>query len=421
MALDPEVLGWLREATADPTSWQSIAGALRQHDPEGNDGRVRPFVFAFDYPLHEQYTARRERAGEPFGANVAGPDWRYPPPVAEIPDGDVKSWQDAFAALDGAAARARLGDLLWIRRRNPAPHLAAQGACDALLVVAADRRWRGMDRVTCLSRALELAIETNDQTRVSRVTAAMVTLAEEDLGSTGGGPGVALGAIRPAVMLPESRRPPGLDELLQRVLARYGKDPFIFDSVAKLRIQLLNAEERVELRREQVQRWRDEAAQATGMLRLHGLEQALEIARTYGLIAETEELRRELSTIGPDELDLKTISATVSLPVGEVERFLASFDQAESWQQAFAYLAAQPPPGRLARRTCRDGRAGHGSCPTPIPVPKGPDRTRDRQPHIPCGDPGRAPAPGTGRTPRPIHPHVGIVLQGSAATNRAAS
>jgi hypothetical protein len=75
-------------------------------------------------------------------------------------------------------------------------------------------------------------------------------------------------------------------------------------------------DERVQLRQEQVSRWRSEAAKGDTMLRVIRLEQALEIARTHGLVDEADEIRRELQNIRPEELDLKTISATTGVSEG---------------------------------------------------------------------------------------------------------
>lgn len=345
MAIDSEVLDWLREVAAAAESWESVRSALQEHDSEGGDPRLRPFVFAFGFHLHERSSNARERAGGPFGAMVAGDGWRFPPALEDIEDSDVEAWREAFESVEHHVVQARLGDLLWERKAQPRPDLAAAAACDALLDVVADEAWRIMDRVRCLSRALELARETRDPDRQTRVVDRMLAFARTDLESEGGGPGASLGALRPLVALPVGERPEDLDGLLQLVVDRYGQDPYITDSVADLRSRLLDPDARKELHREQVQRWRDEATKGDGMLRVHRLEHALEIARSHGLKAEADELRRELGTIRPDDLGLERISADLEIPTEEVERFLGLFDDAPTWQDALRLLAAQPAPG----------------------------------------------------------------------------
>lgn len=345
MAVDAEVLDWVREAVASADSWEGIRSALQAHDPERDDPRLRPFVFAFGYALHERSSSARERAGGPYGAMIAGEGWRFPPALGDISDDDVDAWRVGLAEVVDPRAQARLGDLLWERKARPDPHLAAGAACDGLLAVARDDRWRSMDRVRCLSRALELARETRDAARQATVTEHMIDFAEADLGSDGGGPGIPLGVVRPLVALPRSERPEGLNDLLQRVADKYGADPHIIDAVSDLRARLLDDAEREQVRREQIARWREESTKGDGMLRVLRLEQALELARTYGFAEEADSIRRELGDIDPDELGLERISAELTIPTEEVDLFLDSFGAAATWEGALQLLAAQGPPG----------------------------------------------------------------------------
>ncbi len=345
MSVDPELLDWIREAVAEAKSWEEIRASLQGRDPDGEDLRLRPFVFAFSYRLHERFASTRERAGGPFGSMVAGEGWRFPPALADIEDADVAAWQSARAEIDHPAVQARLGDLLWERRAKPDPHLAAGAAADGLLNLAADERWGSMERAHFLSRALELAGQLRDSARLSATVEGMLAFAEADLAGTDGGPGLSLGVLRPLVALPSEQRPDDLDTMLQRVGEKYGADPYIVTAVADLRSPLLDAEARQELRRAQVQEWRERAGGAAGMMRVHRLETALELARRYGLNVEAQELRTELGAIGVEELELKEVGAEIKLPPEEVERFLASFTDAPNWQHALGLLAVHPPPG----------------------------------------------------------------------------
>lgn len=343
--IEPELLDWIREAVADAESWEDIRASLQARDPDGVDVRLRPFVFAFSYRLHERFASTRERAGGPFGSMLAGEGWRFPPALADVEEADITAWQAALAAIDDPAVRARLGDLLWVRRANPAPHLAAAVAADGLLALAADERWRSMERARFLSRALELAMQLRDTARVSTTIERLLAFARADLAGADGGPGLSLCVLRPLAALRSEQRPEGLDAMLQRVSEKYGADPYIVTAVADLRSPLVDGDARQELRRAQVQEWRDRAGEVSGMLRVHRLETALELARRHGCNAEVKELRSELGAIGVEDLELKEVGAEIELPPEEIERFLASFTDAPSWQHALALLAAQPPPG----------------------------------------------------------------------------
>jgi len=344
MAIDDEVLDWLSDAAMDADSWHSVDVALRTHDLNGEDLRLRPFTFAFGYILQEGSSSNR--SAEPFAPSLAGEGWQFPPALADIEEDDVEAWRDAFNRLvDLPVARSRLGDLLWERKVQPRPDLAAKAACDALLDVAENPAWHVMNRVGCLSRALELTLETRDDVRRRKVVARLTALAEADLQSGGEGPGVPLRALLPLVGLPAHERPMRLDDLLQRVCDRYGEDPFIFDSIADLRSPLLTIEQHDQLRREQVRRWREHAAEAEMMLRVHRLERALELARAHGLRQEADDLRRELGAIRPEDLKLERISSHLEIESQEIEKYLDVFSQAATWRMALHSLAAQSPPG----------------------------------------------------------------------------
>jgi hypothetical protein len=183
-------------------------------------------------------------------------------------------------------------------------------------------------------RSGELATQLHDAARASLTIERMFAFAEADLARTDGGPGLSLGVLRPLVALPSERRPDGLDVMLQRVGAKYGADPYIVTSVADLRSSLLDGDALRELCRAQVQEWRDRAGEVGGMLRVHRLETALELARRHGCNDEVRELRGELGAIGAEELELREIGAEIELPPEEVEQFLASFTDAPSWQHA---------------------------------------------------------------------------------------
>lgn len=345
MALEPRIIEALRTSAEGAGSWEDVRRSLREIDPEGEEDELRPFHLAFAYSLLERTSKRRDRVGGPFGAMVAGEGWRFPPALPEIDDDDVEAWVDAFDVLEEPVLRARLGDLLWERRAGPRPDLRARGACDALMDLTEREDWSLIERARLITRALELARAIGDEDRRRGVVESAVAFVEADIASDKGGPGVSLVPLRSLVDLRPEERPAALDDLLVRVEERYGADPYITDSVAELRARLLDEEERQELRRNQVARWREEATRGDTMMRVFRLEQALELARTYGLQKEAEELRRELGDIKPEQLDLKEISAEVEIPREEVERFLSLFRNAPSWQHALDVLAAQPPPG----------------------------------------------------------------------------
>jgi hypothetical protein len=344
MPLDDRIADALRAADAE-TSWLEVSNALHALDPEGEDLNVRPFYLAFSYTLLERTSPRRDQVGGPFGSRIAGEGWRFPPEVSAIEDVDVHAWMDAFEGIDSPVVKARVGDLLFERRAGSRPDLYARGASDALLALVERDDWAAIERTRLLSRALELAQAVGDRERAEAAIARILAFAEYELDNLESKPGVCLRPLRSLVDLPPEDRPDNLDQLLVRAAERFGADPNLMDNIVELRMRLLDEEDRKQLRQDQVARWREEATKGDGLLRAFRLEKALEIARTFGLNTEADELRKELGDFDPEQLDLQEISAEVEMPREEVERFLSNFKDAASWQDALRFLAVQPPPG----------------------------------------------------------------------------
>jgi hypothetical protein len=344
--LDPQVLLHLREALEGQPDWLEVRMRLQRLAPEGREGAYRPFVFAFGYFLVERSQAdRRERAGGPFGAAHRADGWRFPPAVADVEEADVQAWVDAVEALEDPVSSARLHDLLWERRARPRPDLDARAAADAYLELVELGGWHVMERTRCLTRAIELAHAVNDVDRLRRAVERCVRFVGDVVASSDRGPGAAVVVLRALVDLPPKHRPAELQGLLAAVTERFGDDPHLFDSVAELGARTADPGGQEELRRAQVQRWREAAEQGDAILRVIRLEQALEVARTHGLADEADKIRRELQDIAPDDLPLETISAPLELPAEEVKAYIASFAEQEDWREALRHFGSEDPPG----------------------------------------------------------------------------
>jgi hypothetical protein len=323
VSLDPDVIAAVRDAVVRHHSWNSIGSELLTIDAQRGDSRLRPFVIAFSYSLHERFGPSGERTGGPFGPQMATDQWSFPPPVGEIPPDYVDAWGQANAAIEHPAAQARLGDLLWERKVNPDPHLLARAAFDGLIRLADDEQWGTISRVQCLTRTLELAQETRDTQREAQAVKLLLTFAGRDLDADDGAAGIVMCALRPLVEMSTASRPGGLDELLRHVDLKYtAAVPLVADQVVEMRIKLLDGDGRLGLRREQVQRMRGEADATGGVLRLHILERALLIAHTYHLHTEADELRQELGRMRPQDLHMREVGAEVSMSLVEIESFL---------------------------------------------------------------------------------------------------
>jgi hypothetical protein len=63
--------------------------------------------------------------------------------------------------------------------------------------------------------------------------------------------------------------------LVEAAGERYGSDPYNAQSASELLVQLIPLDDREELQRRQVERWKQEADRSTGILRYSRLQEAL--------------------------------------------------------------------------------------------------------------------------------------------------
>jgi hypothetical protein len=160
-------------------------------------------------------------------------------------------------------------------------------------------------------------------------------------------PGVPLNLLEAVVDLQLDQQPAGLYQLLDAAAERYGEDPYIAESVSELKLKLSEPEEREELQRQQVARWREEAKKGDAILRHSRLQQALGLARTYGLTEVVEEVLVEMQAITPADFDLKPITAEVEIPREEVDVYVRSYaEDSGSWQEALLRFGSEGPPSR---------------------------------------------------------------------------
>ena len=307
-----------------------------------------PYVIALGYSLVEYGSKRRERTGGPFGSMISGDGWQFPPPLDALPAGVVERWAEAINELDGAVWGARLGDLLWVTKTPPDAYRAAQRAFDDYGTLADTPGWSWMERVRCATRALELAWELNDQDRKEAASQRILKLADEDLASDAGGPGVTLNLLESLIDPGGSVEAALIEERLDAATERYGADPHVAEAIDDLRV-VLRPGDTTAIRERQVRAWRDQAQHADGILKATWLERALDLARREGLQELADELRVELQRLHPDDLDLKTISTEFAVPTAEVEKFIAELVGDDDLNHALTRLGVQPPPGGSAQ------------------------------------------------------------------------
>jgi hypothetical protein len=341
MTLKDSAIATLNQAMVDAEGWFAVKTKLAELTPDdGDPDEYRPLDSAFAYMLvHDEERQVEEGVFAPmFSAPDVG---QYPPPLSELEEQDVDVWADAVEQIDAPVGLARLHDLLWERRHGDRPDLHARAAVYAYLVVSKYESWPAIERTWCLTRALQLATSVKDLDRIEEVVRRAVEVAREDLAVDDGGPGIAFGLLAPLAQLQEP--PPALDELIEAADAKHGNDPHIAEAIFDLKAAR-QPDEAEALRRGQVERWREVAGKATGMLRSLHLQRALEVAKTHGLSDLLDEIRVELRNMTPEDFDLKSVSVDIPVP-DELDSFLDQLVGQDSWDRALVRLIHGGPPG----------------------------------------------------------------------------
>jgi hypothetical protein len=138
---------------------------------------------------------------------------------------------------------------------------------------------------------------------------------------------------------------PELDSLLSRARAIFQGDVWHTENIISLQLRQArrDAQATARLQRENVEGWIAEADKSSGLVRMAHLESAAQKDHDYGVKDLTAEVTRKLQAINPDELGLVRRKFRIEIPDEEIERYLACFTDAPSWQNALERLVCVDP------------------------------------------------------------------------------
>lgn len=171
----------------------------------------------------------------------------WPPQLAAVDEATLDVWENVSQRCAASAARARLHDLLFLRRHGDVRrHI--QAAVEAY-VETAPVCTHDLARAAVLARALEIAASTRQQELIALVADVLVPSAETALrhDDSADKPGVVLGYLRPLVV--ERVAVHLLGPLLDEARRVYAEDAWITESLVELQRALAGAEERATLDR----------------------------------------------------------------------------------------------------------------------------------------------------------------------------
>jgi hypothetical protein len=332
-------------AGGDFESVVSVASALRAVASADSDP-VRALIAALEY--HLVLARERRDPHGPFGPMIEANGQMYPPPVArvdEVVPGTYELWARAISRAPLSLVRARFADLLWEAKVGDKPHEYAQAAIDAYTAATSEGFGHPVELSEAIQRGVEIASQLNDQARRATAVDAAVRLTDMAIESNERMPGVALPLLAMFVHARPDRRPSGLDQLLQRAIDRFGDDPWNLESAVDLQAKLVSPEEHDALRSRAVVAFRELAHRSEGLVKYAHLQHAIELAEQHGLRALADSIRLEVEAITEDELDLKLVSAEVTIPREKVDEFIAWFVGDDDIESALTRFGSHVPTG----------------------------------------------------------------------------
>lgn len=247
----------------------------------------------------------------------------YPMPVDKVESIVLDGWAAAFEEAPLSLVAARFADLLWEARHGDRVHEWAMKAIDAYLQAAGGDFGLPTEISEGVKRAFRLASQINSSERRQKASDAALKFIRETLSGGGSRPGVVLPLLEMLTSLSPALRPSELVDLSERAIVEYEHDPWLLESAIDIRVKLVDDDERPALRAKAVEGIADHARRSEGIAKYASLHRAIELAEQYGLSGLAESLRREVSALSDDELDLKEIAVDIEMPRAQWERLPA--------------------------------------------------------------------------------------------------
>lgn len=344
--LGDDLLKDLREAVGSGTDdWHHVSHRLRAAVPDGEAERYQPYIDAFEYLLlRPSQEDAREQAGGPFGPMIMSGGGQVPPPLDQAGDVYLAAWAEAADVLAVPMVKARLNDLLWVRRAQPAPHLRARQAIDSYLELAALSGRHVVERMHDVERAIEIARQLRDGDRLVRALGVAEEMVRITVEPDSGAQGIARSLLATMAAVRPEDRPAAFPELLARAEVTFDDDAAAFEAILDLRAATIGGDD---IRARQVARWRKAAEdEETPQLRLVRLERAHELALTHGLNDVANEILLELQKIKPEDVATESFSESVTITDEEMAELVSWFVEPDDWRVGLLRLGADEPSGQ---------------------------------------------------------------------------
>lgn len=293
----------------------------------------------------------------------------WPPRIRDKSDDVKRLWDDLVARSASVRTRARLYDLLFVGRHGNGRDRALS-AVDAYV-----EDFESADSATHLSstsllRAWELSRAVGAGPKEAEIRLKVVEAAERAVND-----GTGLGRLTPlltaAAAWPRGRvandaracdreLEDRVDELLDGALTAVRVGRFATEIVNIKKPRFEGDDELEVWRQREVEVYANDARAAEGFVKQAKLEEAVQLAKRYGLHDLAGELVAEMQRIPRAELRMARFASPFEVPMDIVERMLSGYTESADWREGFRCFFLSPPPSGdidWLRRSARETRS----------------------------------------------------------------
>ena len=233
--------------------------------------------------------------------------------------------------------RARLADLLWVRKHSDRGRWA-QLAIETYVESAVPEVWI-CERFDGLARAVDICREANRQDLMVEPLDALAALAQEALDAPTDLYGPAASAL---IVLAHNGRP--CAEMLDVAMGRYDSDPWRASELRALAIKTAkDSDTKRRLHEERIQAFEDEAGRSTGLRRIRLLQLAQDAARESGIKGEVGRLAGLIQSTDPRG-DMEQIEVSTTIDQAEVQSGIDDIVGDDTLAQALTRFAELMAP-----------------------------------------------------------------------------
>lgn len=342
-----EILDLINDVEKNSDLWFSIGYDLRKKIDDQNKSTLLPFIFAFEYMFVERESKEyREKYGA-YAPWIELADGKiFPPPLQELSNDQVNEWDRILQITEKPVLVARLSDLLWERKFSDRPDKYARKSIQSFIEVYEKiNKWNDYEKSMGLLRALEIAIQLNENWLVDLVGEKIIKSCRILITKDNPKPGIFLRWIKGIQDLSDNKYMSEVIEILDSSSLVFKEKPWVMETITQYRQKNeTDIETRKKLTSDLVEIWVNDANRIVGLGKALNLQHAIDLARDAGLNEKVNELKKTLQEISDEEMGFKEIEVKTELKKKQIDKFIQFFLETENLEQSLIRFGSYGPP-----------------------------------------------------------------------------